>query len=81
MEEEEQTLKSNPIEEEYPVVLLIQWEMDLKMLEDWLDNPKPKYGCQGIAKPEETCPHREQLEEDGMQPVQSELQKIICQRR
>jgi hypothetical protein len=61
--------KSNLIEEENPIVLLIQWEMDLTMLEDWLDNRKPKYGCQGIAKPEETCQHREQLEEDGMQPV------------
>ena len=45
MEEEEETLKSNPVEEEYPVALLIQWELDLKMLEDRLDNPKPKYGC------------------------------------
>jgi hypothetical protein len=73
LEEEEQTMKSNPIEEAYPVALLIQWKMDLTMLEDWLDNPKPNYGCQGISKPEETCQHREQLEEDGMQPVHSEL--------
>jgi hypothetical protein len=26
--------------------ILIQWEQELKMLEDWLDNPKPKDGCQ-----------------------------------
>jgi hypothetical protein len=23
---------------------LTQWEKEMKMLEDWLDNPKPKYG-------------------------------------
>jgi hypothetical protein len=39
MEEEEQILKSVPTEEEHPVELLTQWEMELKALEDWLDSP------------------------------------------
>jgi hypothetical protein len=26
--------------------LLTQWEQEMKMLEDWLDNPKPEDGCQ-----------------------------------
>jgi hypothetical protein len=55
MEEEEYTFKSTRTEEEYPVELLNQWEMELKMLEDGLDNPELEDGCQGIAKPEETC--------------------------
>ena len=42
-------------EEEYPVEFLNQWEMELKMLEDWLDDPELEGGFQGIAKPEETC--------------------------
>jgi hypothetical protein len=29
--------------------LITQWEKDLKMLEDWLDNPKPEYGFQKIV--------------------------------
>jgi hypothetical protein len=33
------------------------------MLEDWLDNPEPEDGFQGISKVEETCQHREQMEE------------------
>jgi hypothetical protein len=55
MEEEEQTLKSTQTKEEYPVEFIKQWEMKLKMLEDWLDNPELEDGCQGIAKTEETC--------------------------
>jgi hypothetical protein len=55
MEEEEQTLKSTQTKEEYPVEFLKQWEMKLKMLEDWLDNPELEDGCQGITKTEETC--------------------------
>jgi hypothetical protein len=71
MEEKEQILKSSPIEEEeHPVEFLTQWEMELKMLEDWLDNPEPEDGFQEIAKPEEMCQHEEQLEEAGMEPVQ-----------
>jgi hypothetical protein len=38
MEKEEQILKSVPTEEERPVGLLTQWEMELKVLEDWLDS-------------------------------------------
>ena len=29
--------------------LLTQWEKELEMLEDWLNNPKPEDGCQGIV--------------------------------
>jgi hypothetical protein len=40
MEEKEQILKSFPIEYEHLVDSLTQWEMDLKVLEDWLDSPE-----------------------------------------
>jgi hypothetical protein len=33
-------------EEEHIVEILTQWEMELRMLEDWLDNPESKDGCQ-----------------------------------
>jgi len=39
-------LKSNPTEEEYRVDLLNEKDMELKMLEDWLDNLEPEDGCQ-----------------------------------
>jgi PIN domain nuclease of toxin-antitoxin system len=40
-EEKEQILKSAPAEEEENIVELItQWEMDLEMLEDRLNNPE-----------------------------------------
>jgi hypothetical protein len=42
-EEEEHILMSIPIGE-HPVELLTQWELELKALEDWLDNPEPKDG-------------------------------------
>jgi hypothetical protein len=45
MEEEKKILKSIPTEEEHPVVSLTQWEMELNMLEDWLDSLEPKYDC------------------------------------
>ena len=45
------------------------------MLEDWLDNPELEDGFQGISKVEETCQHREQMEEDSMQTVQLELEE------
>ena len=32
-------------EEENIVEILTQWEMELRMLEDWLDNPESKDGC------------------------------------
>jgi hypothetical protein len=39
MEEKEKILKSTPaVKEEKPVESLTQWEMELKMLEDWLDS-------------------------------------------
>jgi hypothetical protein len=67
IEEKEQILKSSPTEkEEHTVEFLTQWEMELKMLEDWLDNPEPEDGFQEIAMPEETCQHEEQLEEAGV---------------
>ena len=56
-------MNSNPIEEEYQVDLLNEYDMELKMLEDWLDNPELEDGFQGISKVEETCQHREQMEE------------------
>jgi hypothetical protein len=28
-------------EEEHTVEMLTQWEIELRMLEDWLDNPEP----------------------------------------
>jgi hypothetical protein len=33
-------------EEEHTVEMLTQWEIELRMLEDWLDNPEPADGCQ-----------------------------------
>jgi hypothetical protein len=57
MEEEEQILMSVPTEGECPVELLTQWELELKALEDWLDNPEPEGGCQEIAMPEEIHQH------------------------
>jgi hypothetical protein len=49
MKEREKILKSIPIEEEHPVELLTQWEMELKALEDCLDSPEPEGGCHEIA--------------------------------
>jgi flagellar biosynthesis GTPase FlhF len=44
-EEEEKTLMSAPTEkEENSDEFLTQWEQELKMLEDWLDNPKREDG-------------------------------------
>jgi hypothetical protein len=46
-EEKEQTLMSAPTEkEENSDELLTQWEQEMKMLEDWLDNPEPEDGFQ-----------------------------------
>jgi hypothetical protein len=38
MKKEEHILKFVPIEGEFPIELLTQWEMELKELEDWLDS-------------------------------------------
>jgi len=63
-------LKSALVEGEHPTEFLTQWEMDLKMLEDWLDNPKLEGGYQEISMPGETCQHELQLEEDGIEPTE-----------
>jgi hypothetical protein len=70
MKEEEQILRSVPIEGEHPVELLTQWELELKALEDWLDSPEPEGGFHKIAMPEETHQHEEQLVEAGMGPAE-----------
>jgi hypothetical protein len=70
MEEEEQILKFVPTEEENPVELLTQWEMDLKELEDSLDSPELEGGCHEIAMLEETYQHELQLGEARMGPVE-----------
>jgi hypothetical protein len=57
MEEMKQILMSVPIEREHPVELFTQWELELRALEDWLDNPEPKGGCQETTMIEETHQH------------------------
>jgi hypothetical protein len=42
--EEEKTLMFSPIEEEHANKMLTPWEMELEMLEDFLNNPEPVYG-------------------------------------
>jgi hypothetical protein len=51
--------------------------MDLKMLEDWLDNIEPEDGFQEIAMLEETYQHEEKLEEAGVIPKE-ELKEVNC---
>jgi hypothetical protein len=41
----EQTSKSTPAEEEHADEILTPWEMELKMLEDWLNHPEPVNDC------------------------------------
>jgi hypothetical protein len=38
--------------------MLTQWEMELNMLEDWLDSQEPEGGSQELAKPEERASMR-----------------------
>jgi hypothetical protein len=66
-EEKEKTLMSSPIEkEDHTVELLTQWEMYLKLLEDWLDNPElEKYFQDAVMERVVECQHEEQLEEVG----------------
>jgi hypothetical protein len=46
-EEKERILMYAPIEKEWNSdELLTQWEKELEMLEDWLNNPEPEDGCQ-----------------------------------
>jgi hypothetical protein len=66
----EQILMSVPTEGECPVELLTQWELELKALEDWLVNPEPEGGCQGIAMPEEIHQHKSQLGEVGIGTIE-----------
>jgi hypothetical protein len=49
MEETKHILMSIPIEGEHLVELFTQWELDLKALEDWLENPELEGGCREIA--------------------------------
>jgi hypothetical protein len=70
MEEKEKILKPSPIEEEHPVELLTQWEMELNMLEDCLDCTEPKGVCQEISMLGKTCQHELQLEESRMEPIE-----------
>jgi hypothetical protein len=49
-EEKEKTSESSPIEEyEHIVKILTQWEEELDMLEDWLNNLEPEGGCKEIV--------------------------------
>jgi hypothetical protein len=51
MKEDEQMLKSIPTEEECPVELLTQWELELKELEDWFYSLELEGGFHKIAMP------------------------------
>jgi len=75
-EEKEKTLMSSPTEkEEHSNEFLTQWKQELKMLEDWLNNPEPEKDCQDAVMQRETgCQHEEQLEE-------AEDMQSVCQRR
>jgi hypothetical protein len=44
--------------------------MNLKSLEDWLDNLELEGGCHEIAMEKETYQHELQLEKDGKEPVE-----------
>jgi hypothetical protein len=44
-EKVEQMQISAPTEEEHANEMLTPWEMELEMLEDWLNNPEPVNGC------------------------------------
>jgi hypothetical protein len=75
MDEKEKILKFVSTEDEHPVESLTQWEMELKMMEDWLSSLKPGGGCHEIVMPEETCQHELRLEEDRMGPTK-ELSRV-----
>jgi hypothetical protein len=50
IEEKEKILKSSLEEErEHSNYMLTPWEMELKLLEDWLDNPEAEDGYQEIV--------------------------------
>jgi hypothetical protein len=44
--------------------------MELKALEDWLDNLEPEGGCHEISMPKDTYQHELQLEEAGIEPAE-----------
>jgi hypothetical protein len=69
-------------EEEHTVKMLTPWEMELEMLEDWLNHPEPVDDCheetvmqmmtaalRSAAKGESEFQSEEQLEEVGAEPV------------
>jgi hypothetical protein len=62
--------------------MLTQWEKELEMLEDWLNNPEPEEGLprDSHAKIGGEYQPEEQLEEAGVVPAEN-WQKLICQRR
>jgi len=73
-EVKEKALMSSPTEkEEHIVELLNQWEMELNFLEDWLDNPEPKYGLQEMVMPEEETYHSEEELEEARDVPEEEL--------
>jgi hypothetical protein len=43
--------------------------LELRELEDWLDNPEPEGVCQEISMPEDTHQHKEWLVEAGTEPA------------
>jgi hypothetical protein len=45
MRKKEQVSKSTPAEEEHADKMLTPWEMELEMLEDWLNHPEPVDDC------------------------------------
>jgi hypothetical protein len=70
-EEKEKTLMSSPTEkEEHSDEFLTQWKQEMKMLEDWLNNPEPEKDCQDAVMQRETgCQHEEKLEEAEDMPT------------
>jgi hypothetical protein len=54
--------------------MLTQWEKEIRMLEDWLENPRTKEYCQrdAVVKSGEKSQPKEQLDEDALVPTQGE---------
>jgi hypothetical protein len=70
MKEKEHIPKYVSMEEDHSVNSLTQWEMELKMLEDWLSSLEPEGGFHEIAMTEETFQHDLQLEKVGIEQTQ-----------
>jgi hypothetical protein len=50
--------------------MLTQWQQELEMLENWLNNPEPEGGFQAILMQiGEEYQHEEQLDEFGVVPA------------